>query len=492
LSNREFGVLKNGPINPTETVPLGEVSSLGKVKKRIKQLTLEGSEFYIKPMCNKKYKTLTSLILISLFFFLTGCQFFSSGDKASPVYSVSIKDNVIFYKGDVPLYHSDSFRVTRLVNGEESIIEDYLDNVTLLDTAEVGMGRIEFQWEDQVVSLEIPVEEKNVQYEPVDSGVKITGIDTDDKKVIVPRSIDGLPVRVLGWPFFKDSTTEELEVSLPQGITTLESGVFENSSIEKINLPPGLESLGMGTFAASSLKEVTFNNSLTEIPMACFEDTQLERVVLPGNIRSVGVRAFSGSSIQELVIGEGIEKIEAGAFEDNSLEEVELPSGISLIGESAFSGNPLKEVRLEEFVSEIGEEAFRLDSREVPVFIHEDYNNVPDLISIFGVEPLRVNSVTKEKVFSLNEVSQFKNWVGQRIAQFQKGPLASWSTDTEADEYTLEVEILIFDEPYEAWNYKITKEADQYTYREFKDQNPIKTTTGPSLESVLPEVQDSV
>ena len=152
--------------------------------------------------------------------------------------------------------------------------------------------------------------------------VIITRYNGDEKTVVIPAIIQGLPViQVGGFSFNKTVTT----VIIPEGVTTISNNAFAYcENLNSVSLPSTITSLGEAAFYNSGLS--TFPDSwpkaLTVIDdgkgfIGIFHRTKLRNVVIPEGITKIGMYAF---------------------FRCTELISVSLPSTIREIGDSAFNG----------------------------------------------------------------------------------------------------------------------------------------------------------
>ena len=125
---------------------------------------------------------------------------------------------------------------------------------------------------------------------------------------------------------FQDNLTE---VHLPEGVTEMDTGVFENCN--------GLTYL-----------DDSFAPGMTAIPVSCFRNCKgFRNVFIPSNIEMVSPEAFMGcENIEDLTVPASTTNIKARAFYGCvKLEEVTLPDSIKdLEGEAFGSCTGLKEV----------------------------------------------------------------------------------------------------------------------------------------------------
>ena len=189
--------------------------------------------------------------------------------------------------------------------------------------------------------------------------VEYLGSDTD---VVVPETIDGLPVTRLS----DDHPDYD---------------VFRNVQLTSVQLPGSLKHLSTGCFhSQESLTEVVIPDSITVIPYGCFSGcTNLKSVTLPETLTRIEMWAFSGcASLQTIELPGSLEVIEQMAFQNcTGLTEITIPCSAGFwsfhgctglekvtfsgagVGDLAFEGcTGLKEVILTDNVKALGEGAF--------------------------------------------------------------------------------------------------------------------------------------
>ena len=164
------------------------------------------------------------------------------------------------------------------------------------------------------------------------------------------------------------------EVSLPNGLRTIESSAFADCmSLESIRLPASLESISDWAFSrCPALQAVELPASLREIGPGAFEGCdRLEEIVIPDSVQTIGYSAFSYcTSLRSVRLPAGLRGIDAFLFEAcSSLEQIELPASVTSVGDYAFSATSLREITIPQGVTSIGELAFAntpLTAAELP------------------------------------------------------------------------------------------------------------------------------
>ena len=77
--------------------------------------------------------------------------------------------------------------------------------------------------------------------------VSITGYTGDEKDIVVPSEIAGLPVNEIGSSAFKNSNIES--IIIPESVTAINSNAFSGASkIVSVQLPQSLVKIGQSAF----------------------------------------------------------------------------------------------------------------------------------------------------------------------------------------------------------------------------------------------------
>lgn len=174
----------------------------------------------------------------------------------------------------------------------------------------------------------------------------------------------------------------EVNVILPEGITSIGNEAFQKSEIESvvlpntlktigidafnscwnlhaIILPEGLDKIGEMAFSNSGLTSITVPGSVKDIPSDCFYGcTNLSSAILSEGIQTIGDSAFENSALQSIQFPTTLLSIGNFAFADCSSLDCELPKNLQTIGDSAFSNTGITSVVIPESVTLIEQAAF--------------------------------------------------------------------------------------------------------------------------------------
>lgn len=219
-------------------------------------------------------------------------------------------------------------------------------------------------------------------YEILNDGtLRLYQYEGTDTNIVVPDTIDGRKVTVLGNSTFQYCTqASDIEsVTLPDSLTTIEKNAFYNcEKLKSVTIPPNVSSIGLAAFveglSESSLTEikvdpenpyfsekdgVVFSKDGTKLivfPSGRSGDYQIpdgtvsvgdyafyycvnvSSITVPGSVRSLGEGAFGNcSSLTKAVLNEGLEEIGEYAFQSSSgIRDIIIPAFVKSVGKNGL------------------------------------------------------------------------------------------------------------------------------------------------------------
>ena len=209
-----------------------------------------------------------------------------------------------------------------------------------------------------VVSAEEFTADNGLKYTVDNEAVTITGYDGEAAEVVIPAEISGVAVKIIGGEAFRNKNTMT-NVSIPEGIVTIEAKAFEN---------------------CTALTAVDIPDTVTKVSANAFSNcTALESVELSKNLAFLGEGAFGGTAVKEILIPKSLVDSDDGVFntkyeEDGveysvangpfaacqSLKTVTFEKGTTVVADYLFAGCPgIEEITLPDTVTEIKEAAFK-------------------------------------------------------------------------------------------------------------------------------------
>ena len=179
-----------------------------------------------------------------------------------------------------------------------------------------------------------------------DTHAAITKYCGDDEKVIVPREIEGRPVKVIGMSSFKDSKIKS--VTLPDSVIVIQASSFWRcKDLAEVKMGNNVIRIMPNAFEeCKSLKKINLSSALEEIGNEAFSKcSNLESITIPKLVKKIGMNAFADCKLSSLSFEVGIETIGPyGCFwGDNEFKSITIPSSVNSLGSQLFDSN-LKEI----------------------------------------------------------------------------------------------------------------------------------------------------
>lgn len=208
-------------------------------------------------------------------------------------------------------------------------------------------------------------------YDLPSGGYKLTGYSGMEDEVVVPGSVNGYPVTVIGSNAFMSGYIPIRSVTLPDTVKVIEEYAFGPCyELESVYLGNSLETIGDYAFEGTCLRSVTLPDTLRSIGDGAFNCCyDLEELVIPAGVTHIGIGAFPDNSSLQLSVAEGntcyqytqnclidlqtktlilcrgpfenldgmVEVIGPNAFERYSTDILIVPDGVTTISERAFA-----------------------------------------------------------------------------------------------------------------------------------------------------------
>jgi hypothetical protein len=131
-------------------------------------------------------------------------------------------------------------------------------------------------------------------------GITITGYRGTEKNVVIPETIGGLKVTIIGLrAFFNKSLTG---VTIPETVSYLESQAFAGNQLSALTIG-NCVIIGYGAFQDNHLTELILPEGAATIGPMAFARNQLSGVVIPESVLHIGNGAFAGNPLESITIG---------------------------------------------------------------------------------------------------------------------------------------------------------------------------------------------
>ncbi len=236
--------------------------------------------------------------------------------------------------------------------------------------------------ETTVTTTAVITEEKEFQPDFISDGVLENGIEYDiwlyedgesveitdytgtEKNVVIPETINGVPVKKIStFCCYNNEVIESLVI--PDSVTEIYGCAFAGcDNLKSVTLPKYPEIFDGTTFKYTPFYDELIkslgNEPYISNGVLVFAKHVTGDYVVPDTVKSISQSAFSGGKITSVTIPESITFLDRYAFSccDN-LVSVALPETIEFIGRDCFEGCDLLEsINIPESVTEIEEYAF--------------------------------------------------------------------------------------------------------------------------------------
>ena len=185
----------------------------------------------------------------------------------------------------------------------------------------------------------ILIDGQSFTYWNSNGAITIIAYNGPGNAVVIPATINGLPVTTIGAQAFYGSAVTN--VTIPNSVTTIGGAAFADTAIPTVTIPNSVTNMGQGAFAGSALTNIAIPNSLTSIAPGAFENCySLTNVTIPLSVTDIGNAAFAYcSSLTNFAIPSSVTNIGGGAFSFcGGLANVSIGNGVRTLGSMAFVG----------------------------------------------------------------------------------------------------------------------------------------------------------
>jgi hypothetical protein len=200
-------------------------------------------------------------------------------------------------------------------------------------------------------------------YETNNDAITITGYTGSDGTVIIPSTINFLPVTSIADFAFYNCTSLTI-VAIPNNVTNIgEDAFYDCANLSSVTIPNSVNFIGAFTFMSCfNLTNVIIPDSIAYIGGGAFEQCfSLKSVTIPDSVNNIGNYAFwDCSSLTSVTIGTNVITIQADAFADcGNLTSITIPNSVINLQTEAFFGcGSLTNVIIGWGVTSIGQNQF--------------------------------------------------------------------------------------------------------------------------------------
>lgn len=314
----------------------------------------------------------------------TGGKFYAKGYDTTATYRTLIVDYLLA----TPEQQAIHFKLDMLTGTDPVISRDFTTNIpvqrnyltTLIGNLLSVNGSVTIDIDENFDGTDNTIEVKDPQYitytatQELDYNNRFVGSDlvfVAEQCTYNTETGEGKwaytgTVTEVEWSAFNGETALK-SIVLPEGVTTIGSNAFNNSSLEAITLPESLEEIAEYAFSKTKLVEIVIPANVELLGSSAFQGASspispLKKVVFEGNkIQTIDICTFQDcQNLQEVKLPESLITIKFNAFlRCYALEEITIPDAVTVIEKQVFSQcEALKRVNLGTQLESIGNHAF--------------------------------------------------------------------------------------------------------------------------------------
>lgn len=179
-----------------------------------------------------------------------------------------------------------------------------------------------------------------------DDAVIITGCDNNATQIVIPDTIEGLPVTQISERAFANCHNLT-EITFPSTLKSIGSAFWDCTSLTEVTLPQGLEVLEGAFNCCTGLTKVTLPSTLKTIKSAFMDCTSLTEVTLPQGIEVLDNAFNVCTSLTEVTIPESVREIHNSFCNCTSLTSVHISASVTDMTEAFHRCSSLETISVD-------------------------------------------------------------------------------------------------------------------------------------------------
>lgn len=174
----------------------------------------------------------------------------------------------------------------------------------------------------------------------IDENGVLTEYRGHDLEVVLPDNVRVIGKRVFNSDMLKQAG-KVIKLTIPEGVTEIDSIAFSHSKIREIILPSTLKRIGTGAFRhCEDLHSINIPDGVTEIGIQAFSHSSLKEIRLPAKLERIGDEAFFDCRNLEKIVYEGNGHLEIGARAFTECRKLLDPSGFFIFQDRLYDFYP--------------------------------------------------------------------------------------------------------------------------------------------------------
>ncbi len=248
------------------------------------------------------------------------------------------------------------------------------------------------------------------RFDVTDEGAKLVEYLGDDRDVVIPKTIGGEPVSIIGESLFEVSAFQDGvldSVVIGENVHTIEDDAFRrNNALASVTFenPENIKVIGNRSFQNVDALNLMVPTQLNYIGEQAFLNTHIHELSFEGNLEFIGSEAFKDTLLGgDISFPDTLRTIEDGAFKNLDIPSIELNDGLETIGSEVFKNNTeLTSLTIPSSVKSIDQRAFKgLSELETVTF--EPESQVTELSTeVFANTPKLQHVVFPENLITIH------------------------------------------------------------------------------------------
>ena len=231
--------------------------------------------------------------------YVKGLVNISQSGKTYVIANNAFVGDSIDIKGELPdtgnIYIDESGKTAlKIYKGNFCAVKDFNDDsIFVSDNPELC-----------ILNVPEPVPDTCFTYTSTATEVTITGYNyLCSKNVIIPDTLGGLPVKVIGYSAFQYKELKSVLIS--NNVEIIKSAAFRYNDLKKITIPEGVIDIENNAFGSNKLENISIPSSMNKIREMVFANNQLTNITIPDNIESISFGSFGSNPLESINIGSG-------------------------------------------------------------------------------------------------------------------------------------------------------------------------------------------
>lgn len=166
--------------------------------------------------------------------------------------------------------------------------------------------------------------------------IEIQKYIANNPKVVIPSTIDGKPVEILGPKCFQNCR-DVTSIIIPDSVVKIGGAAFSSVGVKNLVIPDSVTEIGGAFVSAPQLESLRLSKNLKELPRYCLQNlVNLKELIIPEGVKKIPYRFLYSSNLKDLDLPESIEEISSQAFYSCNLGTLKIPENVKTFEAPTF------------------------------------------------------------------------------------------------------------------------------------------------------------